>query len=461
MNQFNPFKTTIENLVTDDLIALRSVNEGWHVEYKQTLSNAQAIAKSVSAMANSYGGWIFYGIKEESKENSVAGEFVGIHESDVDSSLQTIRQSVANLINPSCHYEVKALYGPCEAISLGNSKAIICIAVPQSIESPHIHNKGVIYRRISDGSEPVPESDRFMIEKMFDRSSKIVKDFKKWIKQDPELSKGEANVPFLRVILVPNLWNMPRPGAELNVDVVKKILNEKDGRKNHMPYDTVYSSASAIIARQCNADNPIRASLTWKIYNDLASDILIPLSWIEGDLIYIYQNLAKFDHKAEFVSLLKGTNVTHAKIVNLNYVFNVLMSIIESQRAFQEMFGWPLSFNIKIKLLNVWRTIPFLDVDYFINHIRDNGIPVVLTKKSLSPNGYHPETFRYISHEHQGLPTYASVTLQTMGCFIPIAEAFGLPFAHLIKRGYGVADPNGDPENFFAKLTAAGIRATQ
>lgn len=459
MTLFSPFENSLNDLVTDDLNALKSVSEGWYVEYKQSLSNAQAIAKSVSAMANSYGGWIFYGIKEESKANSVAGEFVGIDIAELDPALQSIRQSVANLMSPACHYEVKVLYGPCDVISLEESKVIICVVVPQSLEAPHIHNKGLIYRRISDGSEPVPETDRFMIEKMFQRSAQTVKAYKKWIKQDPELAQGESEIPFLRVLLVPNLWNMPRARAEVDIDTVKRILNGITGRKSSIPFDTVYSSANAIIARQRGANNPMQAGLTWKVYNDLASDILIPLTCIDGELDDIAEKLRKFNHTEEFISLLASANVVTGKIVDLNFIFNAMMGIIESQRALQEEAGWPLNFHIKIKLLNVWRTIPFLDVDYFIRHLRENGLPVCLTSKSISPPGHHPDTFRHVTSDHGDLPKDASVTLQTMSCFLPIAEAFGFPMTHLVKRDYGAADVNGEPENFFVKLTDAGIRA--
>ena len=40
--------------------------------------NAASIAKSVSAFANTYGGWLFYGVNEKSKSGAAAGEFVGI-----------------------------------------------------------------------------------------------------------------------------------------------------------------------------------------------------------------------------------------------------------------------------------------------------------------------------------------------------------------------------------------------
>lgn len=202
-------------------LKLTDVTEGWYVEYKQEIPKSEAIAKSIAAMANSYGGWVFYGIKEQSKQNSVAGEFLGIDSTLADASLQRIRQAVASAINPACHYEAKALFGPCAEIGLGESKCIICVVVPQSIEAPHVHSKGCIYRRISDGSEPVPETDRYMVEKMFQRSQSLEREFETWINHDPELSNDEAKSPFLRIFIAPNIWKMPRTNYSLNIDSIK------------------------------------------------------------------------------------------------------------------------------------------------------------------------------------------------------------------------------------------------
>ena len=45
------------------------------MEYKSEAVPARALAKSLSAFANTYGGWLFVGVREESKDNAVAGSF--------------------------------------------------------------------------------------------------------------------------------------------------------------------------------------------------------------------------------------------------------------------------------------------------------------------------------------------------------------------------------------------------
>ncbi len=39
------------------------------MEYKRQEVNARSLAKSLSAFANTYGGWLFLGVEEQSKDN--------------------------------------------------------------------------------------------------------------------------------------------------------------------------------------------------------------------------------------------------------------------------------------------------------------------------------------------------------------------------------------------------------
>jgi hypothetical protein len=126
MSEYSPFDAPFHSLEATDLAALRVVSEGWYVEYKREVPNAGAVAKSVGAMANTYGGWIFYGVEEQSKDDSVAGAFPGLSADDLDGAMQRIRQAVAGHLHPSPHFDIKALRGPCEAIGLAAERSFAC-----------------------------------------------------------------------------------------------------------------------------------------------------------------------------------------------------------------------------------------------------------------------------------------------------------------------------------------------
>lgn len=461
MFSFSPFDKNFSSLDAPDLASLKTVTEGWYIEYKQEIPKSESIAKSIAAMANSYGGWVFYGIKEESKENSVAGEFIGIDASLADASLQKIRQAVASAVNPDCHYEAKAIFGPCSEIGLSDSKCIICIAVPQSIEAPHVHSKGVIYRRIADGSEPVAETDRHMIEKMFQRSMKTVDAFKEWIGRDPEFSKGESKLPYLRLMIAPNIWKMPRNEFSLNIDTVKSALNKTEGRTTSIPFDTFYSSSTGIIARQCSTRDPTGAGLTWQFYKDLSSEVLIPLHWTKGNTEYLLAELCKYEQGQDFVQLLESSNIESATVVNLSILYNLLMGIVEAQREIFSQAEWPQTFYIKAKLLNVWRTIPFVDCEFYVNHLRGHGIPVALNGDVISPPGFHPDTFFFVDNKDVFSTDDLRIMLQTIWCFIPIAEAFGIPMTYLLQEEKKSGDAEREEPSILTQISDTGIRAAR
>ncbi|NWE20183.1 helix-turn-helix domain-containing protein [Pseudomonas sp. P7548] len=454
MKPFNPFNKSLDDLVTEDLTALKSINEGWYIEYKQEISSGESIAKSLSALANTYGGWLFYGIKEESKHNSVAGTFVGIPKNKIDPSLQAIRNSAAQHMNPTCHFDIKVIYGPFDPINLGSDSAIICVVVPQSQQAPHVHRSGRIYRRVADSSDPVPEADRYMLEKLFSRSEKKAEYYKKWHDRDPEFSKGESNLAFLRIMIEPNLWGTPRPPFTLSTDFVRKTLNPTVQRRCHIPFDTVYSRSGGFVARQCRNNDPSKLTLTWDVANDLSGDILIPLQTVNGGIEDIREYLYGYEHLESFLGTLISSNYERAHIIDFNTLIHILMSVIETQQTLQSLAKWPTGFNIKFKLINVWRTIPFVDVEYIVNHFKKNGLPLCLTSHITTPLGTEVESF--IEIDDGALSTVDDLAVQSIMAFSWIAHSFGIP-AYEMTMDEDLIDKEG--KNIYHYFAEAGNRA--
>jgi predicted HTH transcriptional regulator len=75
---YNPFNCDIDELTPDHLAVLRDTSEGWYIEYKREASKTRDIAKSLSAFANHYGGWIFYGIVGSDDGRNTAESFPGM-----------------------------------------------------------------------------------------------------------------------------------------------------------------------------------------------------------------------------------------------------------------------------------------------------------------------------------------------------------------------------------------------
>jgi Putative DNA-binding domain len=105
--RFDPFDKAIDKLEPGDLAKLRTVSEGWYVEYKKEAPTAATLAKSVAAFANTHGGWLFIGIEELSRQNPVAGWFPGIEKGNATAVVQSLRDGIATNVAPTPHFDVR------------------------------------------------------------------------------------------------------------------------------------------------------------------------------------------------------------------------------------------------------------------------------------------------------------------------------------------------------------------
>ena len=258
-SQYSPFDRDIDNLKSKDLSVLKSVSEGWYVEYKRELISTKAMAKALSAFANTYGGWLFVGIDEAKNGEPVAGDFVGIPQNSVDDLLQKLRQSASNLLNPTPYFRTKVISGPCPIINLDRNSSIVIVQIPCSLTTPHVHKDGRIYRRVADSSEPKPETDRFVLDQLWRRGSSVQKSVKKWVKRDPEFSKQEAKTPYLRCLLCVDPWQQQSPQINTFRSDVRNVFqsNETNTLMN-LPFETIYSSSEGIIARHLGINDTPR-----------------------------------------------------------------------------------------------------------------------------------------------------------------------------------------------------------
>ncbi len=120
------------------------IPEGLYIDYKQDLPENYQIAKHIAAFANTEGGWILIGVREE-REKPV--EVIGIDIDNVKSYISKIEQIVRDNINPRPKIKVF------EALNADNTKVVIIIVIPPSLEAPHrLLTKDEIFIRTGQSS---------------------------------------------------------------------------------------------------------------------------------------------------------------------------------------------------------------------------------------------------------------------------------------------------------------------
>ena len=458
MRKYSPFDKSIRELQASDLAVLRDVSEGWYVEYKSQIPKGSSLAKAVSAFANTYGGWLFLGVEEESKDNPVAGSFPGIPNREVESTLQRLRQVTNAHLSPAPHFDSKVLQGPSSEIELADEVSIVAVEVPRSHTTPHVHKDGRIYRRVADSSEPKPETDRFILDQLWHRADPIRGDVRRWVEKDPELSKGEEQAPYLRLLMCADPWRQRSPWLSAPVSEIRSILSREEAGLPSAPFDTLYTTANGYIARQAEGNDPHNYVMTWKIQRDLSSEVIFPLplyhpSENDGDL----KDILNYRFGADFLTLLTNKNYATPRVADLNFMMHLLLSTISKYRCLLRLAGADQRFFYKARALNFWRVLPFIDSKAILEEYKAHGLPIILDGVVSFPPGDDPDSFSSIDYlgenddETANEPT--GTVKQAFWIFALVASALGVQVLFKSKEQSGAKD------HWVDELFAVGDRA--
>ena len=413
---FNPFGKRIADLTAPDLAVLKTVIEGWHVEYKRTDVGTSRLAKAISSFANTYGGWLFLGIEEAGKGDPVAGSFPGIPVVEVDTARQHIRQAAAQHLNPTPHFETKVIEGPCAHIDLPEGNVVIVAHVPQSVTAPHIHKDGRIYRRVGDSSEPKPETDRFAIDQLSERANRVRQTISGWVHGDPAFTATEKRTPYLRFMFCPDPWLQRNPSLDASMAEIRELFASPDDSTS-IVYDVVHPEPGGVVARQVMDNDPLRIGLTCHLRWDLRCDLIVPIAVRSGTTFDELRNVFRgYENASAFVDVLESQGFHNPHVADLNFVWMVLLGGVHKYRRLMRLAGVDEpSFYFKARALNFQcetpspfhygspmdasdfhRTVPFVDIGEIIEDFRLYGVPVPMDTIATLPTGDAPDSFRNI-----------------------------------------------------------------
>ena len=440
MQTYSPFDKSIDDLQPADLAILKNVSEGWYVEYKSEMINASALAKAVSAFANTFGGWLFLGVKEQGKDGSGAGAFPGIPKKDVDGVLQRLRHSAAQHLNPTPTFQTKVLSGPCDETGLIAGASVVAIEIPQSHITPHVHKDGRIYRRVADGSEPKPETDRFILDQLWRRDEPIRERVREWVKRDPEFSQVEEKIPYVRLLFCVDPWFQKDIWLSTPLSEIRGILAAiSESGSVSVPFDTFYSTAEGFVARQVKGNDPDSYGTTCRIRRDMSCDVVLPLPLYApgNDLASLVVELDGYDHKARFIRILKEQGHTQPRIADLNFLMNLLIGVVSKYRHLLRLADISGEFYFKARALNVWRVAPFVDIETALDEFEVHGLPVVLDTTATFPAGYEPESFDHIAElGNEKRATEVQAALQAAVVFALVVRLFGIDISDRAEKYY-------------------------
>ena len=429
--RYTPFDKSLADITPDDLATLKEVYEGWYAEYKSEMINNRALAKSLSAFANQYGGWLFLGVLEDSNSNA-AKSFPGISNTEVHDALESLRNASKDLLRPAVYYDSRVFEGPIEAINLRSGHSIIAIRIPQGPNPPYVHNDGRIYQRIADSSDPKPVTDRATFDLLFDRGIRTRSRLADRIEKSPLVSKGEENQPYIHFNIFSDPYEVLRHWYRGTFLDFSRVM-----REGLLEFDNIFPSSEGYIARQVSTNEPQRRVFTWEFSRKCHSFVTVPVSVlpaIETDMAWL-----QYVTGNDYISTLVDNALEHVTILDINQLLGLSGSIIARHRNLAAQANVEGPFYVKVHIENVWRTTPFVDIPSYLAHISEYHFPVVQDSDIVIPDGVSEEAFIRISERNPSSETISfsggseGFTLSDLfSISMPILNALGIPLREVV-----------------------------
>ena len=421
-----PFEKALDEIAPEELGSLRDVHEGWYVEYKSEAPVNRALAKSLSAFANTYGGFLFIGVSTEGSSN-VASSFPGIDNSELDVVLERLRDSSKDQLNPPVFFDTRTFEGPINSIGLKVGRSIIVARIPQGSDTPYVHNDGRIYMRVSDSSDPRPETDRATLDLLNGRREKALRRLEERVLQTPTVSKGESNQPFIHFNILSDPYEFM--GHSYNADMAE-FSNIMQG--GGLAFDNIFRSNEGFVARQIEDNDPFYRGLTWEFSRRCHSRVTVPIpvQTRRGPIS---------EHLECFLSELDDFGLNLASVLDLNQVMMIALNVIVKHRRLARRAGVYGPFYIKAYIENVWRTVPFLDLDGFIQATKVYGFPLIQESEMLVPiGGVSLDEFIHLPERNFSGSLFSDESLEVEDIDGIVADTVSVSIRLLMALGIGL-----------------------
>jgi hypothetical protein len=369
---FDLFQKSLDELVASDLLALRNSEEGWFIEYKVSLPDNQKVAKSVCSFANTYGGYLIIGAREQDKTRRL-DSLSGMLQSDAEVVASKVAEAVAHHASPVPFFIVKIVDGPLPELGLAMDKSVVVIHVPESNRAPHVHSSGVIYRRVGDRSEPKPETDRATIDLMLAKSDAAVAQFEHHVNRS--LNSMSSNSPQCTIILAGDLpigsksfgWPPFADFCRVASDVPVSL-------------DSAYPSQTGYVARMAKdndflSKSPYQWEYDWYWNTHIFNIPLASFRWTGTGI----ETESTFDrlHIADFEKFLVKMKVGRPSVVEVAPLIFLLADALHKVQIFNKLDARKSPLKALIVFKNIAGTIPFLDTQQYIEQLETNGIPLI------------------------------------------------------------------------------------
>lgn len=354
-----------------DIPLLSSLEEGWFVEFKDRLPDTAKLARSISSFANSHGGILVIGAKEEQKTRRLS-HLTPMCAEAAEQCIVRSREAVTSHVTPPPFFEAKAV----EVDSLDDAvedRWIVVVSVPKGTRGPYLHSNGCIYVRVGDAAVPHPLSDLTQQERMWAESMTRKAELSNRIKLLSD--QGRYGVPSVHLAILAD--DVDTISERLTFDAFREIALARHGKNTGAVFDHVQSLDTSFVARR--TERRIEAgSLLWDY------DSQRKLHFIQIPIATHVWSGSKFDSNAmqfgvdELVQMLSGRNTPEdLMILDLLPTYFFLSIVIRKVHLLHKGRGYKGELKLNARVVDAKGTIPFLGTPGYFAEVEATNFPYV------------------------------------------------------------------------------------
>lgn len=405
-----------------DISDISALQEGWFVEFKERVPENSKLARSVSSFANSHGGLLVIGAKEDQKTRRLAG-YAPMTRDEADTVILRVREAVTSHVSPPTFFDAKSF--EIEPVSSSTDhRWIVLVQVPKGRFGPYLHSSGCIYIRVGDAAAPSVLTDLAQQERLWAEALNRNERIKARVERlTAQLKQG---TPAVHIAILAD-EDMTVDGRLASLSEFKKLALRAHSAGAGPVFDHVQTLDTSFVARRTEKKID-QASLVWDYDPQRRLHFLrIPIathSWSDGQ----FDDASSHFDLEDLAKILRSHSVSdEVLVVNLLPTLFFLAIILRMVTELHEGAGYAGTLRLNACVVDAKGTVPYLGTPMYLAEINATGLPYVLREV---------EFFRSLDEPSSWLPMIPTLDVPD-SLNIDVASTF-TAFTH-IARSLGIA----------------------
>lgn len=432
------YQIQLEDLSAEHIDEIKSLEEGWFVEFKSRFTDTAKIAKSISSFANAYGGVLIIGVEETAKGRRF-DHFTPLSKDEAEDTIVRFRHAVEAHLNPCPFFESKIICISDIDVVDSEDKWIVFVKIPKGEKAPYLHSSGAIYTRKGDSSSPVALTDQSLLERL-------------WSDRTKKVGEIEARINFLREqsvsdfprldIFITRAESFRGASEPINFKDFVGVASQPVFPGQPPLLDNLYPIDSSFVARRTEGaldSLGIMWDFDWFRY---IHHIHIPLACHEWDGFALNKERSGNERIAALENYLVSRKEFEGKkifIVDLTLSMYMMSAIFYMVSKLHLGRGGEDKFAINLKASSIKGVVVYSDLPRYKEHLEKMGLPFVHRDIGFLSSSMNPDDWLEFPIVENDNTLYENANLDARNAFVnfvDIAQALGIS-RHVLLGQHG------------------------